>query len=56
MCSKIRFDGEYEKFCKIFGKLNRALVAIGVFSSQNILVLSTVVFFVLFDNYCLIID
>jgi hypothetical protein len=24
MCSKIRCDGESEKICKIFGKLNRA--------------------------------
>jgi hypothetical protein len=28
----------------------------GVFSFQNILVLGTVVFFVLFDNYCSIMD
>jgi hypothetical protein len=29
MCSKIRCDGESEKFCKIFGKLNRALANFG---------------------------
>ena len=26
MCLKIRCDGESEKFCKIFWKLNKALV------------------------------
>ena len=52
MCRKIRYDGEYKKFCKIFWKLNKA----ALFNWQIFLVFGTVALTFVFENCCPTID
>ena len=52
MCRKIRYDGEFKKFCKTFWKLNKA----ALFSFEIFLDFATIAFSFLCGKYCLIID
>jgi len=47
MCLKIRCDGEYEKFCKFFWELNKALIGLLSSSASSKEALSNILVFFL---------